>query len=359
MKRMALIAGAFLLGVCLLGTVVWWSSRFRTEPHQATPKAAAAPIEDVKPVPPPRFPDLVGNCGTLMELSGPGGRQLLPIRDPRGPDRFILGAPKEFPTRELLAWLKDKTTSPDRRFTSLRTLAERRDEAPQIIPVLIETLLDPEVRNDTELCKTIIALGQKETTGHFTIDKVLAQERVQLRLWLAFHIERAGSVARGLAVALKSPIPELRSKAVSLLTLIGDDARDVLPELRRLCENSDDANLRAETLQLITSLDAMAALPELLRAIKGPDPLLRGRAAVALGRMGKPAVAPLRDILKETDRDIRGAAIAALGRIGPDAKDAVPDLLALLKQEEELTRKLAGDALRKIDPQSADAAGIK
>ena len=59
------------------------------------------------------------------------------------------------------------------------------------------------------------------------------------------------------------------------------------------------------------------------------------------------------------NREARASALHALGRIGPDARDAIPTLLELMKSEDPLLRKLAGDALRKIDPEAAKQAGVK
>jgi hypothetical protein len=57
--------------------------------------------------------------------------------------------------------------------------------------------------------------------------------------------------------------------------------------------------------------------------------------------------------IKDKEEDVRGAAATALGQIGPDAKRAVPDLIALLKDERKPVRTQAIRALEKIDPETA------
>lgn len=77
------------------------------------------------------------------------------------------------------------------------------------------------------------------------------------------------------------------------------------------------------------------AVPELVAALKSPDPLVRKNAAEVLARMGsdaKPAVAALVQLLDDPDETIRKTAARTLGRIGPDAAAAVPALMRTLMQ---------------------------
>jgi HEAT repeat protein len=48
-----------------------------------------------------------------------------------------------------------------------------------------------------------------------------------------------------------------------------------------------------------------------------------------------------------------------LGKIGPEAKDAVPALVEGLKNNETIVRWEAGRALKKIDPEAAEKAGLR
>jgi HEAT repeat protein len=72
-------------------------------------------------------------------------------------------------------------------------------------------------------------------------------------------------------------------------------------------------------------------------------------------RVPKQAVAALVEAMKDSD-DVRQRAIRALGRIGPRAKAAVPALSQALKDKNAQVRKVAADALRKID---RDEAGVR
>jgi HEAT repeat protein len=78
---------------------------------------------------------------------------------------------------------------------------------------------------------------------------------------------------------------------------------------------------------------------------------------MALGRLGAPAVPALSEVLKENDSRVQALAASALRRIGPEAKAAVPNLIAVLKEEKTsaATRIQAIDALGRIGPEAKDA----
>ncbi len=64
----------------------------------------------------------------------------------------------------------------------------------------------------------------------------------------------------------------------------------------------------------------------------------------ALGRMGPAAVEPLTAALRDRRGEVRAAAALALGMIGPEAASALPDLIQLLDDDQELVRLRAATA---------------
>lgn len=68
-------------------------------------------------------------------------------------------------------------------------------------------------------------------------------------------------------------------------------------------------------------------------------------------------VAGLIGTLQDEDADVRAKSIAMLGEIGPQARPAVPSLLALLNDKSVSAE--AAEALRQIDPEAAERAGVK
>jgi eukaryotic-like serine/threonine-protein kinase len=74
----------------------------------------------------------------------------------------------------------------------------------------------------------------------------------------------------------------------------------------------------------------------LVEASRGPDPVARRRAVLALAELAPRSAAAVRalaDVLKDPDPRARFMAAAALGRIGPLAEPAVPALLEALDDE--------------------------
>ena len=94
---------------------------------------------------------------------------------------------------------------------------------------------------------------------------------------------------------------------------------------------------------------ARNAIPLLIVAMPG---------ASNIGPGAKQAVAALVETMNDSD-DIRQRAITALGRIGPRAKAALPALSQALKDKNAQVRKVAADALRKIDRDEAAKAGVR
>ena len=91
------------------------------------------------------------------------------------------------------------------------------------------------------------------------------------------------------------------------------------------------------------------------------------RPLYILKGMGEHAKVALPDVIKALDDQygvIAGAAAEVLGNIGPAAKGAVPDLLRVWEKSKKIpgrpgATKALADALKKIDPEAAEKAGIK
>ena len=83
--------------------------------------------------------------------------------------------------------------------------------------------------------------------------------------------------------------------------------------------------------------------------------------------MGEHAKVALPDVIKALDDGygpVAGAAAEVLGNLGPGAKGAVPDLLRVWEKSKKIpgrpgATKALADALKKIDPEAAEKAGIK
>jgi hypothetical protein len=161
-------------------------------------------------------------------------------------------------------------------------------------------------------------------------------------------LEKRGLTDRDLAI---------RVTAAALLAQLGVKAEELMPALDAGLL-SPDAQVRRQAVQVVRRLrTTVPSIPGLIRSLRDPDPIVRGRAGIALSRAGKAAVPSLVAVLKDDSADARASAMSALARIGPDARAAVPVLLDVFKGPDAYQSKLAAIALKKIDPKAADAAG--
>jgi HEAT repeat protein len=188
-----------------------------------------------------------------------------------------------------------------------------------------------------------------------------------------------------------------RAEAAKALGNIGLESPAVLPELLRLLEKDADAGVRTEAARALGKIGegaaaARRAIAAVLRDTCGGD-ALRAAAAWALARVaplapgtvaalsaaandrsghvgvnaaealwkvsGASSGAVLALAARLDDLAVRHAAAHALYRIGPEAKEALPALLAAAKTKDRLFQQSVVMALRKIDPAAMSKARLK
>ncbi|OPX68154.1 MAG: putative lyase [Methanoregulaceae archaeon PtaB.Bin056] len=157
--------------------------------------------------------------------------------------------------------------------------------------------------------------------------------------------------------------------------------------LEREARSSPDPHVRGYSLYLLGAEKDVSKKSLFVTALRDPDKGVRGQAASALAGLGKEAVSDLLDLLKDKEWRIRYRAAEALGMIGSasaaaaliqalaDEKDhvrymaakslglmgersAVTPLIARLSDENEYVRRMAAISLEKIGGEEA-AAGIR
>jgi putative membrane-bound dehydrogenase-like protein len=161
--------------------------------------------------------------------------------------------------------------------------------------------------------------------------------------------------ADALAALLASPDLRVRQKAQFALVARGDAATPLLHaaargDLAAAC-GSDDAGLRAALLQRIhaiwalgmqaqgirgPSVAAEGALDPLRALLEDPDPEIRTQVCRALGdARHSAAAADLASRTLDEDLRVRASAALALARIGPAAREHVPNVTAMLWENED------------------------
>lgn len=206
---------------------------------------------------------------------------------------------------------------------SIAALAELGPDAREAIPALIEAL----------------NAGSRGGRG---------RDRRQIVVRTAFALSRIGPEAVQLLIPLLSSDDSgARAGAARALGGMGSQAREAIPALRENFGHNDIA-VRQEVIDALSFIgpDAVAPVSE---ALGWNEPLQRSSAALTLAQLGQTARATepsLTALLaKETDVGVRAAILTALPKVSADPVKTVPLLLAAVKDDSEVIRHAAINAL--------------
>lgn len=169
-----------------------------------------------------------------------------------------------------------------------------------------------------------------------------------------------------------------RERADEFFRTIGDDA---IPYLINTLKDGDVSAIEYASLRISEiGAPAKSAVPYLIKNFEHPSPYVKGNSIHALGSMGlpavpslidvfadgrdytnqsavhaligvgRPAIPGLREALRSEDPNKRVFSAFALGELGGDARDALSDLKAALKEESVASsRSYIRTAIRKIE----------
>jgi HEAT repeat protein len=102
------------------------------------------------------------------------------------------------------------------------------------------------------------------------------------------------------------------------------------------------------------------AVEPLTQAVKDPEPRVRRGAALALGQIRPVPKGNLQTLavgLRDPDRDVRAAFLTAIGYLGPRASEAVPAVRSMLRDESPAIRAQAIDVLSQAAPRDEHLLG--
>jgi HEAT repeat protein len=227
---------------------------------------------------------------------------------------------------------------------------------PTVARALVDALHDQSPEVSGAALAALRQHGRVSLDGLNRISGMLQGVPEPMRWWLAVRLEPTADPSARLPevlrdAGLKDADAAVRLAAVTILGRLGPKAKDAAAALAAVLQDPEMEVREAAALAL-RQMPAAGAIPGLVRSLYDPDPVVRGRAGIALSRAGKAALPALICVLKGDNADARATACSALGRIGPDADEAVPALLALFKGPDVYQSKLAALALKKIDPKA-------
>ncbi len=150
-------------------------------------------------------------------------------------------------------------------------------------------------------------------------------------------------------------IPSLRRNAAIAFCYIGVAGRQTIPDLTRLLADSDDG-VRWGAASALRAMGEAAdkSIPDLVKMVRqDPSDDVRANAAGALCRISANGMNVLVPMLDDKDARIRRAAIASLRENPGAARQALPQLMKLLHDDDSHIRADAITAISLLQPEVA------
>jgi len=181
--------------------------------------------------------------------------------------------------------------------------------------------------------RAAISLSKLGNDAVQPLNQVLLNGNVFAKRASAFALGRIGdeaiSALPALIQALEDKDPEMRFDAINAITAIRKDPETTLPLLINLLSD-DDQFVRTYAAHCLGQYGQQAkdAVSKLGEAAFDRSEFVSKSAMKALGSIGSASVPVLIEALKSKDYKILQNAYRAIAQIGPDAKDALPALIA-------------------------------
>ncbi len=170
----------------------------------------------------------------------------------------------------------------------------------------------------------------------------------------AFGLGSMGSDAVEAVPALLSTLKDSESGVRMDVAVALRNITPASPEIMAMAVKELTVDLQHEEAQVrqgaafglgILGLEAHSAIPDLITTLKDSDEQVSLKAAIALKRMGQPAVAALTEALNHPEMQVRAKAAFALGKI---KASIVPSMTAALQNTDRQIRQSAAQSLEKL-----------
>ncbi|MCI0639922.1 MAG: HEAT repeat domain-containing protein [Gemmataceae bacterium] len=172
---------------------------------------------------------------------------------------------------------------------------------------------------------------------------------------------KIGRKAKGAAYPLVRFFNDSKDKAeklavLSILASMGPAAHEAMPDLTRVLKDGDTELKRSAVLVLgAIGPEAKSAIPLLIASLD--ESALRPAAGGALAKIGPESAAPLIEVVRTVAKpaEVRAEAVRTLAHLGQDAAAATPELIACLKETRADLNLEACRALAAIGPAARKA----
>jgi hypothetical protein len=161
-------------------------------------------------------------------------------------------------------------------------------------------------------------------------------------------------IVPGLLAALRSPDPAIRVFGAGELGFIGPEAKEGVPALIIALDDLDDS-VRLNAIIALGRIGpaARSSIPRLRELLKNPKSEFQLNAATTLTRLdieeAQYSVPVLAALLQHQDQSMMEVALRQLSDLGPHAAAAVPQVEVLLDHADASVRRLAEEALNRMD----------
>jgi HEAT repeat protein len=248
---------------------------------------------------------------------------------------------------------------PKARYWALLILEDVGPAAKSAAPEVAKLLNDeqPEVRMHAALTLGEIGPDAIETVPNLIA--ALNDKEAAVRIGAAYALGKIGAKDASGALTRKMSDGGHPLQCVvcawALVQINPDDAKLVSDTVNLMTKalSSDKVGLRREASKSLAELKVAPekAMPALIAAMSDSDPQVLENVSQALVKWGGGHVAEIAAALQDPKR--RECAVRTLGHMGKDAKAAVPELAAALKDSDPMFRREALFALARIGPDSA------